>query len=102
MQYPSAPVVETRYGALAGFTDNTFRRGTAFPTPHRPLATGAGAHRDRPNAGMGFARQRRFPPQAGKAANIARSWAAGIPDSFQRIVFILMCGRPLTALSRCR
>ncbi len=48
---------------------------------------------------MGFARQRRFPPQAGKAANIARSWAAGSRTVFRGLSLSKRCRSPLTALT---
>src|SRR5690606_13173959 len=37
MQYPSAPVVETRYGALAGFTVNTVQAWYGIPYAAPPV-----------------------------------------------------------------
>lgn len=88
MQNPSAPVVETRQGALTGLTDENVHRWCGIPYADRQWVTGAGAHRAHQNAGMAFAMPLPFRPQAGKAVNIVRSWAGAIPASSLKTVSI--------------
>ena len=102
MQTPSAPVVETRYGALAGFTDNDVHAWYGIPYAAPPVGNGRWRSPQPPARWEGLREATAFRLHAGKAASIARRWAAAIRASFLKIVSILTSGLRLTAQRRSR
>lgn len=81
MENPSAPVVETRQGALIGFTEGDTHVWCGIPYVAPPVGQWRWRSPRPPARWDGVRPATRSPPPAGRAAKAVRSWVAAIPAS---------------------